>query len=73
MEQKGKFDAQIEWCVEQRAHAIQMLENFEKGERHFRRTGSSPEDDVTQKHIHYYERIVEGMDKLIAAYEAHNT
>jgi hypothetical protein len=70
---KGKFDAEIEWCVEQRAHAIQILENFKKGERHFRRGGNMQEsDDVTDRHAKYYQRTVEGMDKLIAAYKAHN-
>ena len=69
MEQKGKFDKEIAWCREQRDHALEMIENFKRGERHFRHPANSPAVESTETHRRYYERTVEGMDRLIAAYE----
>lgn len=69
-EQRQAIRRALEACQADREYALQRLRDFKRGERHFH--GSSPLQDVTEKHRKHYESIVENMDQLIVAYEGLN-
>ena len=63
----GDFDQNIEQCRQWRRQAIQRLQDFETGLKSF-----VDGKDVTEERKARERRIIEQMDALIPAYEAHN-
>jgi hypothetical protein len=63
----GDFDENIQRCKEWRAQAVQRLSDLESGERRFVNG-----IEVTEQRKKRERQIIEQMDTLIPAYEAHN-
>jgi hypothetical protein len=63
----GDFDENIQRCKEWRAQAVQRLRSLEGGEKRYVNG-----IDVTEKRKKRERQIIEQMDILIPAYEAHN-
>ena len=64
----GDFDENIRRCKEWRAQAVQRLHDLESGERRFLNGV-----EVTEDHKKRERLIIQQMDVLIPAYEAHNS
>jgi len=63
----GDFDQNIRQCKEWRAQAVQRLYDLESGERRFVNNIEVTEDRKKRERL-----IIDQMDILIPAYEAHN-
>ena len=59
----------IQWCRDERAHAINSIERLESGVFQIGSVGPNGIVDGSRRHVEDLRRIAANMDNLIAVYE----
>jgi exonuclease VII small subunit len=62
----------VAFCKDQLSRAQQLIENIRKGEMHFIGSSGGQMTDVTKARQAHYVKMVERLQKIIAAYEEQN-